>query len=239
MAKIIPFPSDGWEEKSKELLLGLSDEAIYDDTYQLLLDAQEIEIRMHNMYLNDNTETRTLLLSGFCLFTDAYVVGNDKNWTEYKIGYENSEFYAVYTREDKIPKRDRKKYGCVELSVRSIVEGLVNESGQVELIVNKSDADYCVLTLALLRASIDIADTSIKFADGLMKVGLTSESLTDILFERFEFRNVRIDLFDGETVEGEVVETTYGYEPNAYYTVSVNGRERKVFRKDIVMINEI
>ena len=136
MAKIIPFPSDGWEEKSKELLLGLSNKAIYDDTYQLLLDAQEIEIRIHNMYLNDNTETRTLLLIGFCLF-----------------------------------------------------------------------------------------------ADGLMKVGLTSESLTDILFERFEFRNVRIDLFDGETVEGEVVATTYGYEPNAYYTVSVNGRERKVFRK--------
>lgn len=239
MAKIIPFPGDGWEEKSRELLLGLANEAIYDDTYQLLLDAEEIEKRLHNLWLNDNTETRTYFLSGFCLFTDAYVVGNENTWTLHKKKSKNSEFYAVYTREDKIPVRERKKYGCVELTVKSIIESLANESGQVELVVNMEDKDNCVLTLVLLRSSIDIVDTAVNFADSLMKVGLTSESLTDILFERFEFRSVRIELFDGETIEGEVVETTYGDEPNAYYTVSVNGRERKVFRKDIVMINEI
>ena len=72
-----------------------------------------------------------------------------------------------------------------------------------------------------------------------MKTGLTSENLTDILFERFEFRTVRIELLDGSEIEGEVIETTYGGEPNAYYIVSVNGQEQKVFRKDIALIWEI
>lgn len=239
MAKIIPFPSDDWEAKSRELVLSLSNEAIYDDTYALLLDAEEIESRMHKMYLNDNNETRTSFLSGFCMFADAYVIGNEETWTQHKHKSKNSEFFAIYIREDKIPVKEQKKYGCVDLTVKDIAQRLKNESGQVELVINAGDTDSCTLTLLLLRASLDIVDTALTFADNLMKTGLTSESLTDILFERFEFRTVRIELLDGSEIEGEVIETTYGGEPNAYYIVSVNGQEQKVFRKDIALIWEI
>ena len=68
-------------------------------------------------------------------------------WTQHKHKSKNSEFFAIYTREDKISVKEQKKYGCVDLTVKDIAQRLKNESGQVELVINAGDTDSCTLTL--------------------------------------------------------------------------------------------
>ncbi len=238
MAKIIQFSNKNMEESAKQAILELSNYAIYDSTNELLLDSEEIENRLNEMMLNDNVKSRAAVLSGLYFYTSVYVAGDEDNWREYRLRNNNSYYYAVYTDESKILKQ--KRYDdYTEYSFRMIIDDLAEENENTEIIVNPKSKNSVSLTLQLLRTAAELIEQAVSFVDKLMKEGLKSDSLTDILFERFEFRRVEIKLNDGSIIIGEVTATSYGDEPNANYEVETKEKTLTVYRKDIAFIKEI
>ena len=237
MSEIIKFPVN--EEESKELILLLANYAIADSTNELSINFEEIEERLSALRKHETIENRVQLLSGVCFFYDAYVIGEDHEWEECTMKGTEVKSYAIFTSLNKMPKKIVKAKRYSENSFRNIVDKLNKKDEKYETYINPGKNDGYIFTSELIKVSFDLIDIAIKFADDNMKKGYKGEELTDIMFERFDFRNVEITLNNGKTIKTQVEASTFGDDPNARYTYNVNGEEKEILRKDIAFIKEI
>lgn len=237
MGKIIQFSQEWGKISNEDAILMLANHAICDSTDELLIDGETIEDRLMSILENDTIENKISLVTGLCFFNSAYVIGKENSWKEYKSAAENA--YFIFTDLDKIPTKHYKKRNFTEISFRIFVERLSDESNEVELYINPGNKASYIVSLEVIRASLELIDKAIEFADEQMKKGYSGETLTDVMFERYEYRTVEVQLKNGETVRGEVVGTSYGDEPNAHYELELDGQSTTVYRKDIAFIREI
>lgn len=240
MAKIYNFPTDWGKHTPEELFAMFANDAICASTDETLIDSEDIEARLAELSKKDCAENRSWLIMGLLFFNDVIIIGDEDTWTKDKIAYNGSKGFAVYTSVEKLPENKRNFKYYFELAFRIILEKLANESNDIDIYVNPGDKNGWTFSLALLRASMDIANKAIDFADGLMREGLSADHLTDKLFERFDFRNVEITLTNGSKVCGEVTALSFGKEPDANYKITKENDERViVYRKDIAFIKEV
>lgn len=240
MAKIYNFPTDWGKHTAEELFTMFANDAICASTDETLIDSEDIEARLAELSKKDCAENRSWLIMGLLFYNDVIIVGDEDNWTNEKIAYNGSQGFAVYTSVEKLPTNKRNFKCYFELSFRLILEKLTDESNDVDIYVNPGDKDGWTFSLALLRMGMDIANKAIDFADGLMRVGLSVDRLTNKLFERFDFRRVEFTLTNGSKLCGEVTALSYGDEPNANYEITKeNGERVTVYRADIAFIKEV
>lgn len=240
MAKIYNFPTDWGKHTTEELFTMFANDAIRASTDETLIDSEDIEARLAELSKKDCAENRSWLIMGLLFFNDVIIVGDEDTWTNNKIAYNGSQGFAVYTSVEKLPTNKRNFKCYFELSFRLILDKLTNENNDVDIYVNPGDKNGWTFSLALLRASMDIANKANDFADGLMREGLSAYRLTDKLFERFDFRKVEIALTNGSKVCGEVTALSYGDESDANYEITKeNGERVTVYRTDIAFIKEI
>ena len=239
MGKILNFPTDwvknGNPDKFMSILLN---QAICDSTDEILIDHEDIEERLENLAKNDSLENRIKVICGLCFFDMAIVLGGE-DWKEYTMQEEDSYGYVVFTHINKIPQKQYKKIGFEEFSFRRIIEELADEKGSVEIYVNPGSSASFIFNLQVIRATLEIIDKAVEFADEQMKKGYSGEELTDVMFERFEFRNVEITLKDNQKLVGEVTSLSYGDDPNANYEITAGEKKVTIYRKDIAFIKDL
>lgn len=238
MGRILNFPPEGVRNADfEQSFIFFANEAIRDSTNEILIDGEDIEERLERLKKEDTMENRLSLLSGLCFFSEALALGRE-DWKEYKVKEGNAIGYAIFTSREKFPKNARKmKYR--EVSLRYIRNELENESGEVEIYINPGSEGGYILTLALVRYILILADKASDFADEQMKKGYKGEELTDVMFERYECRRVEITLKDKRKVVGEITGCSFGDDPNAQYSVATGEKEEKVYRKEIGFIKEL
>lgn len=225
---------------TEDLLLQLANDAICADTDSVLLNSADIEDRLLAVNKNDTPENRSYLIMGLLFYTDVILVGTETTWKSRKLNQNGLCGYAVYTSVEKLPEYVRISKIYFDASFDYILRELQKEKDDVNIYLNPGDVNGVTFSLQLLRLMKEIADKAIDFADGLMKRGLEEKELTDTLFERFDFRQVKIKLKNGAEIEGQVTGLSFGDDPNANYEVTQkSGEPITVYRRDISYIREI
>ncbi len=239
MGKILKFPPAGVRDMNMDkAFVFFANEAICDSTNEILIDGEDIEKRLERLKKEDSMENRLSLLSGLCYFSEALALGGE-DWKEYKVkDGEKSVGYAIFTNVEKFPKKAQKvKYR--EVSLRYMIKELENEPGETDIYINPGSKDGYIVRLELARYMLKLADTASDFADKQMQKGYRGEELTDVMFERYEWRQVEITLKDKRKIVGEITGCSFGDDPNAEYTVTTEKKEETVYRKEIEFIKEI
>ena len=225
---------------TEDLLLQLANDAICADTDSVLMDSTDIEKRLVAVNQNDTPENRSSLIMGLLFYNEAILVGTETSWKSRKLTQNGMCGYAVYTSAEKLPEYVRMSKVYFDAPFGYILGELQKEKDGVNIYLNPGDVNGVTFSLQLLRLMKEIADKAIDFADGLMKRGLEEKELTDTLFERFDFRQVKIKLKNGAEIEGQVTGLSFGDDPNANYEVTQrNGEPIAVYRRDISYIREI
>jgi hypothetical protein len=238
MAEILQFPQ-GNNEEFEKLVSEFVNQAVCDSTDELLIDGHTIEGRIAKLCADNTMQNKVAFISGLCAFSDAYIIGDDDTWMDYKLKQGNFEGYAVFTDIDKVPADKRRRRQFTSTSFRYMIGQLEGESGKIEFCLNPNEKNSYIISLELLRVSLELYDKASDFTDDLMKKGLKAESLTDVLFERFDYRLVEITLKNGTKLSGQVECPTFGDDPNAHYELTADDKTIDVFRKDIAFIKEI
>ena len=222
---------------TEDLLLQLANDAICADTDSVLLNSADIEDRLLAVNKNDTPENRSYLIMGLLFYTDVILVGTETSWKSRKLTQNGLCGYAVYTSVEKLPEYVWISKIYFDASFDYILRELQKEKDDVNIYLNPGDVNGVTFSLQLLRLMKEIADKAIDFADGLMKRGLEEKELTDTLFERFDFRQVKIKLKNGAEIEGQVTGLSFGDDPNANYEVTQkSGEPITVYRRDISYI---
>ncbi len=195
-------------EQDKEFMQFTYVQVIDDDNNWDYMKGKEINLRL-TKYLENKTPENMISLFSCLRLADIYFLKkkDGKKWSTLVLEEEDEKFIFAFSTKKHIPKEMLEECTTGQMSFREYVDSF---KGLINVVGLNPDTQPLYIPMEQIDELFGMMDNIEMGVDEMMETGIASDSLNELIFERFWGRNLYCEKKDGTKISGEA--SSYDYD---------------------------